>query len=203
MKNFPRLLAGIAAMIILASCTKNFKNEHYSFSRLVYETKAIIKENIESSQSVAIENPGKVYIKGGLVFMNDIGKGIYIIDYSHPFACLNKTFVNIPGCSGIAVKGNYMYADCFKDPVTVDIAGAGNDVQLKNYINAVFSDKYSAAGTGLDTKVKRETGVREELANSEAVLFSNPMNCNERSCYCIGHQRNSFCELYTARYANY
>jgi len=186
MKNLPGLLTGIAAMIALASCTKDFKYERYSFYRPVYETKASVKENIKSNPAVAIENPGKIYVKGNLVFLNDIDKGIHIIDYSNPSAPINKAFVNIPGCRDIAVKGNYMYADCFTDLVTIDIADA-NNVQLKNYINGVFPNKYSGSGIGLDTSkvivnwvrvdtiVKRETGESEEWMTTDGVLFSNPL----------------------------
>ena len=183
MKNVSKLIMVAAFLLALASCTKDFTYEHYTFYRPVYETKASVKANIKSSAPVSIENPGKIYVKGNYVFLNDINKGIHIIDYSNPSTPVNKAFVAIPGCRDIAVKDNFMYADCYTDLVTIDIADA-NNVVLKNYINGVFPNRYYDAGLNMDTSmvilswvrvdtmVKREAGMREDWwINDSSMIF--------------------------------
>ncbi|MBC7933905.1 MAG: hypothetical protein H7Y86_00905 [Rhizobacter sp.] len=186
MKNLFKLITGAAFLLAFSACTKDFKYEQYTFYRPVYETKASVKANIKSSAAVAVENPGKIYVKGNHVFLNDVNKGVHIIDYSNPSAPVNKAFIAIPGCRDIAVKDNFLYADCYTDLVTIDITDA-NNVVLKNYINGVFPNRFYDAGIGMDTgkviqswvrvdtTVKKETGMQEDWWNNGGILFNNPL----------------------------
>lgn len=179
MKNLSKLIAGAAFLFMLSACTKDNRYDYYTFYRPVYETKAAVKANIKSNTPTAIENPGKIYVKGHYVFLNDIDKGIHVIDYSNPASPVNTAFVNIPGCRDIAVKGNIMYADCYTDLVAIDIADA-NNVVLKNFINGVFPNRYYDAGIGTDTGkvivnwVRVDTVVRrgDHFREDSAGLFS-------------------------------
>ncbi len=84
-------------------------------------------------------------MKGNYVFLNDLNKGVHIIDFSNPAAPQNVGFVTIPGNVDIAVRGNYMYADCYTDLVTIDISDAKN-IKLNSYIEGVFPHRiYDAA----------------------------------------------------------
>ncbi|RYY44635.1 MAG: hypothetical protein EOO06_17820 [Chitinophagaceae bacterium] len=179
-------LIGLAGFLLcFAGCTKDFTYEKFTFYRPVYETKSAVKAAIKSGQPAAIENPGKIYVKGNYVFLNDLNKGIHVIDYSNPSLPVNKAFINLPGCRDIAVKGNFLYADCYTDLVTVDITNPDN-VTLKNFINGVFPNRYYDMGIALDTgmvimnwirvdtMVKKETGVQEDWWNGTGIMFSNP-----------------------------
>ena len=181
MKSTTKLIATLAAIILLAACKKEQQYEMYTFYRPVYKTKAEVREQIKSSPAIAIENPGKIYVKNNYVFLNDIDKGIHVIDFSNPVNPVNKAFVAIPGCRDIAVKNNYLYADCFTDLVTIDISDASN-VVLKNYINNVFpfrfyydgsedSSKMVVEWVRVDTMIK--AGMAEDWTNGP-VLFNNP-----------------------------
>lgn len=145
MKNVLKYLGVAMLAITFGSCTKDPIYEHYTFYRPVYQTKAEVKSNIKSNSPTTIENAGKIFVKGSYVFLNDIDKGIHIIDYSNPVMPRNIAFINIPGCRDIAVKDNYMYADCFTDLVTVDISNPGQ-VNLKSFINGVFPNRYPYFG---------------------------------------------------------
>ncbi|RYY32155.1 MAG: hypothetical protein EOP46_19625 [Sphingobacteriaceae bacterium] len=197
MKKISKLLTGLSILFALQACTKDFQYEKYTFYRPMYETKAAVKANVKSNAPRAIESPGKIYVKGNIVFLNDINNGIHVIDYSNPSAPVNKAFVNIPGCKDIAVKGNYLYADCYTDLLTIDIADV-NNVVLKNYINGVFPNRYLDAGIGtdtgkvivewirVDTMIKKEMGVREDWWSNGGVLFNSPGLSNASS----GGQQN-------------
>lgn len=188
MKKTLKLVTGMALLCMLAACTKDYQYEYYTFYRPLYETKAAVKANIKSNPSTAIENPGKIYVKGNYVFLNELNKGVHVIDYSDPASPVNKAFVAIPGCRDIAVKGNIMYADCYTDLVAVDITDA-NNVVLKNFINGVFPNRYYDAGIGtdtgkvivnwikVDTMVKRGTGMWEDSFGlyTAGGVSNNPM----------------------------
>ncbi len=80
------------------------------------EVKAI---HIESARD--LENPGKIYVKGQYLYINERSKGIHIIDNSDPSAPINVSFIDIPGNIDIAAKGNIFYVDNYKDLVAIEI----------------------------------------------------------------------------------
>ena len=77
----------------------------------MYETRAGVKANIKSNTAKEVQNPGKLYIFGNYIFLNEIDKGIHIIDNSNPASPKNVAFIDIPGNLDMAVKGNILYAD--------------------------------------------------------------------------------------------
>jgi hypothetical protein len=83
-----------------------------------------------------IENPGKIYIKGKMIYINEKGKGIHFIDNSNPENPAKKGFLNIPGNHDIAIKGNALYADNFTDLVTIDISDMSEPKITKREYNA-------------------------------------------------------------------
>src|SRR5688572_25357656 len=76
----------------------------YTYFTPVYQTAAVVRANIKSDAARAIINPGKIYIKGNYIFLNEVDKGIHIIDNTNPAAPRNVSFINLPGNVDIAVK---------------------------------------------------------------------------------------------------
>ena len=166
------------------SCTKDTIWEHYTFYRPEYKTVEEVKANIKSSASIAISNAGKIFVKGQYVFLNDIDKGVHIIDFSNPVLPRNIAFIHIPGSRDISVKDNYLYADCYTDLVTVDITDP-LDAKLKSFINGVFPQRAYMQGLepGLvvtnwikvDTVVEVKAGaVSGGWGSAEMYFSSNP-----------------------------
>ena len=105
---------------------------------------------IKSSTPVSISNPGKIYMYGNYIFLNEVNKGVHIIDNSNPASPVLKAFINIPGNVDIAVKGSTLYADLFTDLVVVDITNPLNSV-LKKAVPKIFPERIYAAGFRPDT----------------------------------------------------
>ncbi|MCE7067580.1 LVIVD repeat-containing protein [Dyadobacter sp. CY326] len=85
----------------------------------------------------AMEHPGKMYVKGDYLFVNEVKEGIHVInnkDRSHPESV---TFIKIPGNGDIAVRDNILYADSFSDLVAIDISDPSNPIEL-NRVKNVF-----------------------------------------------------------------
>jgi len=104
-----------------------------------------VKANVKSNVPRQVENPGKIYIRDQYLFLNEVDRGIHVIDNSNPSHPKNIAFINIPGNMDMAVKGNILYADLYSDLLAIDISNP-QQVKLKNYIDNVFP--YRNYGTG-------------------------------------------------------
>ena len=90
---------------------------------------SILKIAVTTPQPV--KNPGKIYVKGNLIFQNDLGSGIHVIDNTVPSAAANIGFIKILGNSEISIKEDILYANSFTDLVVVDISDWQHVKELK------------------------------------------------------------------------
>jgi hypothetical protein len=82
-----------------------------------------VEENIKLSQPArSLANPGKIYIYQNMLFVNERGEGIHVIDNSDKTNPKKLAFYEIPGCSDMAVKGNVLYANLGYGVVALDIS---------------------------------------------------------------------------------
>jgi hypothetical protein len=82
-------------------------------------------------------NTGKIYVWGNYVFVNEIEKGIHVIDNRDKTNARNIAFINIPGNVDLAIRGNYLYADSYNDLVVFDVSDPRNAF-TKKFVNDVF-----------------------------------------------------------------
>lgn len=97
----------------------------------------------EAPQEIGI--PGKIYVKDQYIFVNEMHKGIHVIDNSNPRAPKNVAFVNIRGNVDIAIKGNTLYADSYADLVVFNIIDPQNISFVKKLDN-IISYPINSAG---------------------------------------------------------
>lgn len=120
---------------------KDTVKHSYSFYRPVYQTKEAIKSAIRNLPASDLQQPGKIVVKGNYLFLNDVDRGIHIIDISDPTNPQKLSFIDIPGSIDLAVNGNYLYADCYTDLVTLDITDPLK-VSVRQFMNGVFPHRY-------------------------------------------------------------
>ncbi len=120
--------------------THTFK---YSWYEPLYKTKAEVIADIKSNPPQPIEHPGKIFINGNYIYLNETGRGIHIIDNSIPSSPKNIAFITIAGNVDMAVKGNTLYADLYNDLVTLDITNPLQVVKTKIVENAFPGSPYS------------------------------------------------------------
>jgi hypothetical protein len=169
---FISILSVLFAAIFLSSCVKDNITRTYTYSYYVpvYKTTAEVRAGIRSDAPQDVVNPRKIVMLGNYIFLNEIDKGIHIIDNSNPASPHNVAFIHIPGNMDLALKGNTLYADLYTDLVTLDISNPLN-VQVKKYSEGVFP--YRSYGNGFvnDTSAKvvivdwqkRDTTVKEGI----------------------------------------
>jgi hypothetical protein len=80
--------------------------------------------------------PAKIYVRGNLIFQNDLGFGIHVMDNTNPNSPTRIGFIRIHGNSEMSIQGNYLYANSMQDLVVVDISDWQNVVEVKRIKNA-------------------------------------------------------------------
>ena len=117
-------------------------------------TLAEVRAAVKTVAAKDLVKTGKIYVKDKYLFINELRKGIHIIDNTNPSAPKNIAFVEIPGNVDMAVWGNILYADSYTDFVAIDISDPTNvkevsrtkDVFLNGMIDGI--SWYYSATTG-------------------------------------------------------
>ena len=153
MRKIIQLSSLVIIVFALQSCLKDNITKTYSVFEPIYKSKAEVQAEIKSAAPTSISNPGKIYMYGNYIFLNEVNKGVHVIDNANPANPVIKSFINIPGNVDIAVKGSVLYADLYTDLVVVDIADPLN-ATLKKVVPNIFPERYYVAGFVADsTKV--------------------------------------------------
>lgn len=151
MKKYLFIFKGFAFLFIAAlfsGCLKDTTTHTstYSWYEPLYKTKAEVIADIKSNPPREIEHPGKIFINGKNIYLNETGRGIHIIDNSVPSSPKNIAFITIAGNVDMAIKGNTLYADLYNDLVTLDITNPLQVVKTKIVENAFPYSPYSSYG---------------------------------------------------------
>ncbi len=97
------------------------------------------RSSFTKSQPVEISTPGKIYFKDNFLFVNEVSKGIHVIDNSNPANPKKVGFYEIMGNVDMAIRGNILFADSYIDLVAIDITDILNPVEI-NRIENVFPE---------------------------------------------------------------
>ncbi len=136
-RNFFWLLA-IAGVLFLQGCQDKCKETvTYTAYIPVFMTYDELRDAVASEAPRDLKNPGKIFIKGDILLVNELMKGVHIIDNSNPANPVPVSFINIPGNVDIALRGNYLYADSYMDLVTIDITDPTNAVEVDRELDAL------------------------------------------------------------------
>lgn len=137
---FRNTFFALTAALLLQSCLKDTLRHTYRIAIPVYKEKAEVYANIKSNPPRTVSQPGKIFLYGNYIFLNDVNQGVHIIDNSNPAAPVATAFINIPGNLDITIRGNTLYADLYSDLVVVDISNPLN-VHFVKYIPHVFPER--------------------------------------------------------------
>ncbi|MEO8412453.1 MAG: hypothetical protein ABI472_02290 [Ginsengibacter sp.] len=159
MKKYVSICTGSLIFLLITSlfsgCVKDTCKHSYSYTfyQPIYKTTEEVRANIKSNPAQEIVEPGKIVILGNYIFLNEIDKGIHIIDNSNPSSPKNIAFVDIPGNEDLAIKGNTLYADLYTDLVSLDVSNPLH-VIVKKFNDGVFPFRiYTNGFYGDSTKI--------------------------------------------------
>lgn len=130
----------------------------YTAFEPIYRTRGEIDASVGVNPAQNLEQPGKIYVYGEYIFVNEYRKGIHIIDNSNPSDPLFVTFLKIEGNVDMAVNGNFLYADNYLDLVTFNIEDPRNPVLIHRQ-QSVFPSlgEDATRGTLVYYEAKEET----------------------------------------------
>lgn len=160
----------------LQGCLKDKLTQTYSILVPVYKSKTEVYGNIKSNAPREIQSPGKIFIYGNYIFLNEIDKGVHVIDNSNPASPVETGFIDIPGNLDIAVKGSTLYADLYTDLVVVDISNP-QQAKFVRYIPNIFPERNYTNGFIADNTriivdwIKKDTTVKLFQPSGNYILY--------------------------------
>ena len=171
----------LATSFFFQSCLKDKITHTYTILTPIYKTKDEVYANLKSNAPEQIKSPGKIFLYGNYIFLNEIDKGVHIIDNSDPKNPIIKAFIDIPGNLDIAVKGNVLYADMYQDLVAIDVSNPMQAKLLKVVPN-VFPERYYSNGfVPANNRIivgwnKKDTSVDVQLPSGNYLVYTYTPN---------------------------
>jgi hypothetical protein len=153
---------GIAATasLLYTGCLKDKirGTETYTVYTPVYALKSAVRAAINGDQNQPVAQAGQLYTKGSYIYLNDIDKGIHIIDNSDPRHPIQTAFLNIPGNENIAIRGNILYADMYTDLLAIDISNP-HQAKITGTLWGFFTGRYygSDSNSVVTSWIKKDT----------------------------------------------
>jgi len=160
-----------SSFILMQACTKTSNTPKtktftytYTMQTPVYQLKQNVMDSINGNAAEVIDSLGKIYVKDNLIFLNDVDKGIHIIDNTNPAHPAQIAFLKIPGNQDIVIKGNMLYADMYSDLLAIDISDL-HHAQISTMLPAIFTDRGYANGYFMDSNqvivswIKKDTTI--------------------------------------------
>lgn len=158
---------------------KDHITKTYTIFTPVYKERAEVLANIKSNAPQTIREKGKIFLYGQYIFVNELNKGVHVINNSNPAAPVREAFIDIPGNVDIAVKGNTLYADLYTDLLAIDISNP-LQARLKKVVRNVFPERIYSNGFRSDsTRVVVGWTTKDTTVNvEEQVMWNRCVNCS-------------------------
>jgi len=131
------LLAGALFLLPLSGCNKNASKLFYIVYEPVYTSRSAALAAINGNPAQHIDSTGKIYVEGTYIFVNDVNKGIHVIDNQNPAHPVQVAFISVPGNQDIAIKGNTLYADMYDALLAIDISDVRH-VKITGQLQKLF-----------------------------------------------------------------
>lgn len=133
-------LLALFLFLFLAACG-GMRIDNISEYTPIYLNKNELKNSVFfSTNNVALQDAGKIYVKGNLLFVNEKYKGVHIFNNQNPASPQKIGFIYIAGNVDIAIKGNTLYADNTVDLVVLDLSSLPTTVKLLSRKENVFPE---------------------------------------------------------------
>jgi hypothetical protein len=178
------LMAALATAFV--SCKDNcVQTVTYRGTEQIIVTLNELRSGIKTLPAQDLESPGKIYVKDNYLFINEVKKGIHVIDNTNPSSPKAISFIQILGNVDIAVKDNILYADSYTDFVALDISNP-KDVKEVSRTNEVFTNgqvdglwwSYNTSDqTIYDSRYKLYT-TTQEIACEQQNYYGGCANCD-------------------------
>jgi hypothetical protein len=166
----------LSLSLFLSSCTEENCTYTYTYYEPIYLSFEDLRSApIRSEAAQPLGKVGKIYYKDNYIFINELGKGVHLINNSNPAAPLNETFIPIAGNYDIAIAGNMLYADNYTDLLVLDIGDKRNVRLVQRLENALDQQQFPTSVPFAWGRVG-EGGI---IVDWKATTVSSHYNCKE------------------------
>lgn len=148
-----KLIPLLAFLLILLFSGFDDDPAYYDYTP-VFMDRGELETSIKLEPPRGIENPGKIYIKDGLIFINEKYRGIHVVDNINPEEPENFAFIHIDGCIDLAMNGHVLYADNAVDLVSISLSAELTGLSVTSRIKNVFPELKAPDGRELSDKEK-------------------------------------------------
>lgn len=121
----------------------------YSSYEPIFMLRSEMEKSVRLEGARAIENPGKIYLKDNLIFINEKYLGIHVIDNTNPEEPDNFAFIRIDGCLDMAMKDHVLYADNAVDLIALSLNQQMTTLQVTGRTKNVFPEPQAPDGSEL------------------------------------------------------
>lgn len=137
-------LAVLMAAFLMTGCEQDrcTRTEEYIAYQPVFRLLEEMRLPATYEAARSLESPGKIFYYKGYLLINEMNKGIHVIDNTNPQSPVNIGFINLPGTLDMAVHNDILYADNYLDLVGIDISNPTAPVEVTR-VNDVFQSFYS------------------------------------------------------------
>ena len=151
MKNisFPSLL--LFCLVLLQSCIGGGDPQNSSAYKAIKMPREDFEQSVKLQDQENTVDPGKIYVKDNLLFINDVNRGFHIYNYSDPANPVKIAFLKMPGATDIAIRDNILYVNQAVDLVAIDYDPVQNKIVVTNRTRNVFPQKISPDGFTANT----------------------------------------------------
>ncbi|WP_248724058.1 LVIVD repeat-containing protein [Seonamhaeicola sp. ML3] len=132
-----RILLILSMFVVLYSCNKN-DDENLDLVTVAtpeFVSKTEFRKMVDIVPPRPVKQAGKIYAYNDYIFVNDVNKGVHIIDNSNPESPKAIKYITIPGNEDISIKDNYLYADSATDLVVFNISNINDITQVERLEN--------------------------------------------------------------------
>lgn len=136
----------------LKDSVKGTRTYTYTMLTPIYKTRAEVYGAMNSNPATEVTSAGKIYIKDQFIYLNEVDRGIHIIDNSNPSNPKQVAFLEIPGNRDMAVKNNILYADMYGDLLAIDISNP-QQTSVKKEIRGFFQSRMYSTPANRDSSL--------------------------------------------------
>lgn len=116
----------------------------------VLMTRADMEEAVQIRDARKIEKPGKIWVYNDFIFVIEQYRGIHVLNNLNPGNPKNLNFIQIDGCTDVAVKNGVIYANNAIDLIAIRPAPDYQSIQILSRNRNVLPELLPPAGVNID-----------------------------------------------------
>lgn len=145
-------------------------NEYVIATPLTTNLITFKEEAVEVTDPVDIVQSGKIYAYKDYIFVNDLGRGVHVLDNTNPESPQKIIFIKLEGNQDISIKNDRLYADSYGDLVVMDISDINNIGNVKRLENAIYQEFWCTVGFDVEWPTADAYDYGDLDASREAIV---------------------------------